>query len=276
MQQVSFTQTRAAIKEQRVISTARSEKKAKGWRFYGLVGFGAIALLSAGVWAFTAQFPALTEKEARSILGAYLFGGRDAQKKVSTLSGGEKARLVLAELLQSRPNFLILDEPTNHMDIRAKETLESAFCAYKGTILFVSHDRYFIRQVADAVMIFEHQSVVYYPFGYEHYLERKARENQNGSMAAQIKAEEQALIAGMRAVPKAERHRLREIPEDEAYREWNMRLAAERLEPAGNAVEYLTGQVRELKAMWQGSEAYWNGGVWDRMDEYENQCLCPV
>ena len=222
---------------------------------------------------FTAQFPALTEKEARSILGAYLFGGRDAQKKVSTLSGGEKARLVLAELLQSRPNFLVLDEPTNHMDIRAKETLESAFCAYKGTILFVSHDRYFIRQVADAVMIFEHQSVVYYPFGYEHYLERKARENQNGSMAAQIKAEEQALIAGMRAVPKAERHRLREIPEDEAYREWNMRLAAERLEPAGNAVEYLTGQVRELKAMWQGSEAYWNGGVWDRMDEYENQCL---
>lgn len=188
-------------------------------------------------------------------------------------SGGEKARLVLAELLQSRPNFLILDEPTNHMDIRAKETLESAFCAYKGTILFVSHDRYFIRQVADAVMIFEHQSVVYYPFGYEHYLERKARENQNGSMAAQIKVEEQALIAGMRAVPKAERHRLREIPEDEAYREWNMRLAAERLEPAGNAVEYLTGQVRELKAMWQGSEAYWNGGVWDRMDEYENQCL---
>ena len=69
----------------------------------------------------------MTEKEARSILGAYLFGGRDAQKKVSTLSGGEKARLVLAELLQSRPNFLILDEPTNHMDIRAKETLESAF-----------------------------------------------------------------------------------------------------------------------------------------------------
>lgn len=74
---------------------------------------------------FTAQFPALTEKEARSILGAYLFGGRDAQKKVSSLSGGEKARLVLAELLQSRPNFLVLDEPTNYMDIQAKETLES-------------------------------------------------------------------------------------------------------------------------------------------------------
>ena len=222
---------------------------------------------------FTAQFPALTEKEARSILGAYLFGGRDAQKKVSSLSGGEKARLVLAELLQSRPNFLVLDEPTNHMDIQAKETLESAFRAYKGTILFVSHDRYFIRQVADAVMIFENQTVMYYPFGYEHYLERKARENQGGSMAAQIRAEEQALIAGMRAVPKAERHRLREIPEDEAYREWNMGLAAQHLEPAGNAVEYLTEQVRELRAMWHGSEEYWNGGAWERMNEYEDRCL---
>ena len=222
---------------------------------------------------FTAQFPALTEKEARSILGAYLFGGRDAQKKVSSLSGGEKARLVLAELLQSRPNFLVLDEPTNHMDIQAKETLESAFRAYKGTILFVSHDRYLIRQVADAVMIFENQTVMYYPFGYEHYLERKARENQGGSMAAQIRAEEQALIAGMRAVPKAERHRLREIPEDEAYREWNMGLAAQHLEPAGNAVEYLTEQVRELRAMWHGSEEYWNGGAWERMNEYEDRCL---
>ncbi len=79
----------------------------------------------------------------RQTLGAYLFGGKDAAKKVSSLSGGEKSRLVLAELLQSRPNFLILDEPTNHMDVAAKETLESAFRAYTGTILFVSHDRYF-------------------------------------------------------------------------------------------------------------------------------------
>jgi len=87
-------------------------------------------------------FPSLTEKEVRSILGAYLFGGKEAGKRVGLLSGGEKARLVLAELLQSRPNFLILDEPTNHMDIRAKETLESAFRAYTGTILFVSQNRF--------------------------------------------------------------------------------------------------------------------------------------
>ena len=89
----------------------------------------------------------------RQTLGAYLFGGKDAAKKVSSLSGGEKSRLVLAELLQSRPNFLILDEPTNHMDVAAKETLESAFRAYTGTILFVSHDRYFLKQVAESVMM---------------------------------------------------------------------------------------------------------------------------
>ena len=121
---------------------------------------------------FHQLFPGLTEKEARGILGNYLFGGRDSAKRVCSLSGGEKARLVLAELLQSRPNFLVLDEPTNHMDIHAKETLESAFQAYKGTILFVSHDRYFIRQVADAVVTLEDGAVMYYPFGYEHYLDR--------------------------------------------------------------------------------------------------------
>lgn len=95
----------------------------------------------------------------RTILGAYLFKGKDGAKRVDDLSGGEKARLVLAELLQSRPNFLILDEPTNHMDIQAKETLESAFQAYEGTILFVSHDRYFIRQIARSVLIFENNAL---------------------------------------------------------------------------------------------------------------------
>lgn len=152
-------------------------------------------------------FPALTEKEARSILGAYLFGGKEAAKKVDSLSGGEKARLVLAELLQSRPNFLLLDEPTNHMDIQAKERLEEAFAGYQGTMLFISHDRYFIQQLADAVLIFEGQEVFYYPFGYRHYVEHCVRKG-SGDLSARLRAEEQALIDGMRAVPKAEQHRL--------------------------------------------------------------------
>ena len=208
---------------------------------------------------FHRLFPAMTDKEVRSTLGAYLFGGRDAAKTVNSLSGGEKARLVLAELLTSRPNFLILDEPTNHMDIRAKERLEAAFKAYKGTILFVSHDRYFIRQVADAVLIFENHRAMYYPFGYEHYVERLRREESGESLSARVSDEEQALIAGLRAVPRAERHRLREIPEEEAYREWRLRLVMERLLPAGEAYSRLERQLLETQAQWEASEAFWAG-----------------
>ncbi len=192
-------------------------------------------------------FPALTEKEARQILGDFLFGGRAAQTKVSDLSGGEKARLVLAELLQSRPNFLILDEPTNHMDIQAKETLESAFRAYEGTILFVSHDRYFLKQVADCMLIFEDGSARYYPFGYEHYLERLQKGEKGGSVTASVAAEDQALLAGIRAVPREERHRLREIPEEEAYADWRMRLAGEDLARAGKSAEERLARLEEAR-----------------------------
>ena len=213
-------------------------------------------------------FPSMTEKEVRSTLGAYLFGGREAAKKVNSLSGGERARLVLAELLQGRPNLLILDEPTNHMDVQAKEVLESAFQAYQGTILFVSHDRYFIRQVAEAVLIFEEQGAFYYPFGYEHYLERLEKcqvEGNGAAVAGQMKAEDAALIAGMRAVPKAERHRLRELPTEELYLEWKLGLVMERLEPAGERYGTLEARCRELEQRLMQSREYWEdivAGEW--------------
>lgn len=220
---------------------------------------------------FHELFPSMTEKDVRQTLGAYLFGGKDAAKKVSSLSGGEKSRLVLAELLQSRPNFLILDEPTNHMDVAAKETLESAFRAYTGTILFVSHDRYFLKQVAESVMIFENQTVMYYPFGYEHYLEKKEKQGKHESLAAQIKAEEQALIAGMRAVPKAERHRLREFSTEEAYTDWKLRLAAEPMEVAKEQVEMLAEVLEQMMIQWQQSEGFWNGDAWDEEAAYRER-----
>ena len=209
---------------------------------------------------FSDLFPSLTDKEVRTILGAYLFKGKDGAKRVDDLSGGEKARLVLAELLQSRPNFLILDEPTNHMDIQAKETLESAFQAYEGTILFVSNDRYFIRQVAKSVLIFENNAAFYYPFGYEHYLERKEKEASGEPLAARIKAEEQALIEGLKAVPRAERHRLREIPEEEAYDQWRLRLAAEAIENAAEQTEEIWQQILEKN----GKREEWELEHWDQ------------
>lgn len=203
-------------------------------------------------------FPALTEKEVRNILGMYLFTGKLASRRVSDLSGGEKARLVLAELLQSRPNFLVLDEPTNHMDVQAKETLESAFQAYQGTILFVSHDRYFIRQVAQSVLIFEETGPMYYPFGYEHYLEKRQKAEEYGEeLSAQVKAEDAALLEGMRTVPKAERHRLREFSTEEAYADWKLRLVYEKLEPEELEYGRLEAEYRGLLAEWKMSESYW-------------------
>ncbi len=213
---------------------------------------------------FHRLFPALTEREVRSALGACLFTGRTAGQKVSSLSGGEKARLVLAELLQSRPNFLVLDEPTNHMDIQAKETLESAFQAYEGTILFVSHDRYFIRQVAESILIFEHEDVLYYPFGYQHYLERLEKAGQDGAVSggvvpadavpARISAENQALITGIRSVPKAERLRLREIPTEEAYTDWRLRLAGEKLAAASLQAERIWKELETAKELYTAQE----------------------
>lgn len=213
-------------------------------------------------------FPSMTEKEVRNILRMYLFPGKLASRRVSDLSGGEKARLVLAELLQSRPNFLVLDEPTNHMDVQAKETLESAFQAYTGTILFVSHDRYFIRQVAQSVLIFEDGGPMYYPFGYEHYLEKKQKADEYGEeLSAQVKAEDAALLAGMRAVPKAERHRLKEFSVEEAYADWKLRLVQEKLEPEELEYGRLEEEYQGLLDEWKMSEAYWMTEPAARMTE---------
>ena len=208
---------------------------------------------------FHELFPGMTEKEVRSLLGAYLFSGKDAAKRVCDLSGGERSRLILAELLKSRPNFLLLDEPTNHMDIRAKERLEQAFLEYRGTMLFVSHDRYFTQELADALLIFEGGEAFYYPFGYRHYLEHCVRLKQGEGLSARIRAEEQALLEGMRSVPRAERHRIKEIPEEEAYRDWQLRLAREEMEEAECRVQLLEKQREKLMNSWLSSEEFWNG-----------------
>lgn len=222
---------------------------------------------------FREGFPALTEKEARSILGAYLFRGKETAVRVDRLSGGERARLVLAELLTARPNFLILDEPTNHMDIQAKETLEAAFRAYTGTILFVSHDRYFVRQVAASLLIFQENSAMYYPFGYEHYTERLRRGLVGSGMAAQISAEDQALVEGLKAVPRAERHRLREISAEDAYRDWKDRILTEEIDKAEAEYAGWERQCELLLDRWKQSPEYWNGGVWQQERTYAEYAL---
>lgn len=198
---------------------------------------------------FHELFPALVEKDLRKTLGMYLFGGANASKRICSLSGGEKSRLVLAELLTGRPNLMILDEPTNHMDIPAKETLESAFKAYTGTMLFVSHDRYFIKQVADAILVFEKDKVMYYPFGYDHYISR-LKASQDGNLPALMQAKDAAMVEALAAVPKRERHETRQLSTDEAYLEWKLTLAAEPMlkaaKEAGRAYEELCAAECEL------------------------------
>lgn len=196
---------------------------------------------------FHELFPALEEKDLRKTLGMYLFGGANASKRISSLSGGEKSRLVLAELLTGRPNLMILDEPTNHMDIPAKETLESAFKAYTGTMLFVSHDRYFIKQVADAILVFEKDKVMYYPFGYDHYISR-LKASQDGNPPALMQAKDAAMVEALAAVPKRERHETRQLSTDEAYLEWKLTLAAEPMMKAAEEAEKVYEELCEAES----------------------------
>lgn len=118
---------------------------------------------------YWAMYPKLTQTQVRNELGAFLFSGDDVFKQVSMLSGGERVRLALCKILKKRPNLLILDEPTNHMDIVGKEALEQMLKSYSGTIVFVSHDRYFVRAVADRILSFDGGAATYYQFGYEQY-----------------------------------------------------------------------------------------------------------
>ena len=211
---------------------------------------------------FHRMYPSMTEKEVRSVLGRWMFGGKDAAKMLSDLSGGEKSRLMFAEIFQNCPNFMILDEPTNHMDIQAREMLESALRAYQGTLLFVSHDRYFISQIADALMVFEKDRVIYYPFGYRHYRERLRRAQEHtaaaekrpaseecpdgeGVLAGCMRAEDLALVESMRNVPEAEKGRFQTVSTEQAYREWRMRLMEEELDRWEMRVQNLLLQLEE-------------------------------
>lgn len=132
---------------------------------------------------FWDQYPNLTQTEVRNALGALLFTGDEVFKDVRMLSGGEKVRLALAKIFKSRPNMLILDEPTNHMDMVGKETLESMLRDYPGTVIFVSHDRYFVKKAATRLMIMDNDSVRMYDWGYGQYEEElEALQRDDGSV----------------------------------------------------------------------------------------------
>ena len=138
-------------------------------------------------------YPDMLREQVRSALGSFLFSGEEVEKKMGQLSGGEKVRLALCKMFQTKPNLLILDEPTNHMDLAGKEALEKMLVNYGGTVLFVSHDRYFIQQIATGILEFGKEEIRQYPLDYTSYLEKKAAAD----------AEEAAMEAAKKQAAKA-------------------------------------------------------------------------
>lgn len=138
------------------------------------------------------DFSTTPEVEIRNRLGAFLFSGDDVKKSVNMLSGGERARLLLAKLSMQNNNFLILDEPTNHLDIDSKEVLENALIDFDGTLLFVSHDRYFINRVATKVLEISENSSQLYLGDYDYYLQKKAEQEELAQLTINSQQEEQS------------------------------------------------------------------------------------
>ncbi len=138
-------------------------------------------------------YPSLNNTEIRNVLAAFLFTGEDVFKKIGSLSGGEKGRVSLAKLMLSESNLLILDEPTNHLDITSKEILESALNNYEGTLLYVSHDRYFINRTADRILELKNHGFTEYLGNYDYYLEKKdqisSSDNSNSKQKTTVESE---------------------------------------------------------------------------------------
>lgn len=168
------------------------------------------------------DYPLKSEKEIRTVLGNFLFSGDDVLKIVSTLSGGEKARLALAKLMLEKANFLILDEPTNHLDLDSKEVLENALIDYPGTILFVSHDRYFINRIATKILELNKNGAIEYLGDYDYYVEKKleqvelkALEGLSRVSVTQAEAPVKNAFQQDKEAKKLERQRKRRIEEIE-------------------------------------------------------------
>ena len=189
---------------------------------------------------FRDEFPSYNDFQARSALGAFLFSGDDVFKTVDMLSGGERVRLALCKIFGKKPNFLILDEPTNHMDILSKEVLEDILADYEGTLIFVSHDRYFIKKVAHQILSFENGITKFYRFGYEEYLENQALSpalTDNAEKSPE-KAPKKAFTTPLKEKSRRERN-LKKAEDNVAKLESEMASIEEALADENNQSDYI-------------------------------------
>ena len=183
-------------------------------------------------------FPAMNDFEARSALGAFLFSGEDVFKTIDMLSGGERVRLALCKLFRKSPNLLILDEPTNHMDIISKETLEDILMSYNGTLIFVSHDRYFVQKLANRLLSFENGGANVWDFGYDEYMLRKANETVTEAVTSKSeKKEKKTYTTPLKEKQKRERE-LKRAEEKITSLETEIAMLNEELQSPENLADY--------------------------------------
>ena len=192
----------------------------------------------------------LNEVEIRNMLGAFLFSGDDVKKTVGMLSGGEKARLLLAKLAMDHDNFLVLDEPTNHLDIDSREVLENALIDFPGTILFVSHDRYFINRVATKVLEIAPEGSTEFLGDYDYYVEKKEEvqaESNSSENGEPIESLAQQDFTAQKEAQKNRRKVEREIKAcEEKLADLETKIAALLLEMQENTADFV--KLGELQA----------------------------
>lgn len=189
---------------------------------------------------FQKIYPGYSYEDCRKVLARFLFRKEDVSKTIKMLSGGEKSRYTFAGMLEGKPNVLLLDEPTNHLDIPSKEVLESAFSQYRGSILFVTHDRYCLKQLADSLLIFEDDQVTYYPHDYAHYLESKRKTLENSRKGIHGVEEENLLLQqSFEAVPQKTRMQAARFNTEQSYSDWQLELASKEMVSQNRIYEML-------------------------------------
>ncbi|UOR10302.1 ABC-F family ATP-binding cassette domain-containing protein [Halobacillus amylolyticus] len=193
------------------------------------------------------EYPLKNEKDIRTILGNFLFSGEDVLKPVSALSGGEKARLSLAKLMMLEANFLILDEPTNHLDLDSKEVLESALIDYPGTILFVSHDRYFINKIATQVVEMHPEETRTFLGDYDYYVQKKQEE-------VELQQLEEAEAVGQRG--NVEEPQMKNSFEQDKADKREERKRQRRITEIEQEIENIESKVEEIEALLCDPEIY--------------------
>ena len=200
--------------------------------------------------------PTMDLYKVRSVLGAFLFTSDEVFKDVSVLSGGEKVRLTLAKLMLRKANFLILDEPTNHLDILSKEALESALNEYEGTILFVSHDRYFIKEIATSVLLIEDNGVKYFDDGYKDYIDTNRKKEE---IKKDEKTPQEVKLKELKKKPKYNIKKLEEeisIMEDLLEEKRDLRFEPEyyqdssKMQELDNEIDDIHNEIHALEEKW--------------------------